>query len=83
MEEVAPADETIDVRNHSHPLSILKAEWILKHLGEGKVLEVLCGNGETKGDLIRIIQKSAVHRVVGIWEEAHSCRILISRLKKG
>jgi TusA-related sulfurtransferase len=82
MEAVAPADERIDVSNNSHPLSILKAQWTLKQLGEGKVLEVLCGDGQTKGDLLRIIQKSPNHKVVGLWEEAGSCRILISRLKK-
>lgn len=83
MEGAAPADETIDVRNNSHPLSILKAQWTLKQLDEGKILEVLCGDEETKEDLLRIIGKSLFHGVIGIWEEPNYCKILISRLKTG
>jgi TusA-related sulfurtransferase len=83
MERMAPADATIDVRNNSHPLSILKTQWSLKQLNEGKILEVLCGDEETKEDLLRIIQKSPHQKVIGIlWEEGNCCRILISRLKK-
>lgn len=83
MERVANADATIDVTNNSPPLSILKAQWTLRQLDEGKILEVLCGDGETKEDLLRIINKSPVHKVIGIWEEGNYCRIFISRLKKG
>lgn len=82
IEGAAPADETIDVRNNSHPLSILKAQWTLKQLVEGKTLEVLCGDEETKEDLLRIIEKSTFQKLLGIWEEGSYCRILISRLKK-
>jgi TusA-related sulfurtransferase len=82
MERAAPADETIDVRNNSNPLSILKAQWTLKQLVDGKTLEVLCGDEETKEDLLRIIEKSTFQKLLGIWEEGSYCRILISRLKK-
>ena len=83
MEGLAPADETIDVRNNSHPLSILKVQWTLKQLVEGKTLEIFCGDGETKEDLLRIIQKSPFKKLLGIWEERGYCRIRISRLKRG
>ena len=83
MESAATADATIDVTNNSPPLSILKAQSVLRHLDEGKTLEVLCGDRETREDLLRIIKKSPVHGVVGIWEEGSCCRMFISRAKKG
>jgi TusA-related sulfurtransferase len=82
MERMVPADATIDVRNNSYPLSILKTQWSLKQLKEGKILEVLCGDEETKEDLLRIIHKSPYQKVISIWEEENWCRIFISRLKK-
>jgi TusA-related sulfurtransferase len=82
MERAVPADETIDVRNNSHPLSILKAQWTLKQLVEGRTLEVLCGDEETREDLLRIIQKSPFQKLLGIREEGGYCRIRIARLKK-
>ena len=80
MESLALPDVTIDVRKNSHPLSILKTQWSLKHLGEGKILEVLCGDEETREDLLRIIQKSSTQKVVGLRKKGRYCRILISRL---
>ena len=80
MEGLALPDVTLDVRNNSHPLSILKTQWSLKHLGEGKILEVLCGDEETREDLLRIIQKSSNQRMVALREEGNFCRILISIL---
>jgi len=82
MGSAVTADETIDVRNNSHPLSILKAQWTLKQLVEGRTLEVLCGDEETKEDLLRIIQKSPFQKLLGIWEEGSYYRIRIARLKK-
>jgi TusA-related sulfurtransferase len=83
MERAATADATIDVTNNIPPLSILKTQWTLRQLDEGKILEVLCGDRETKEDLLHIINKSSLHQVIGIWEAGSNCRILISRLKKG
>ncbi len=77
-----PADQTIDIRNNSHPLSILKAQWSLKQLTEGNTLEVLCADEETKEDLLRIIQKSPFQKLLGIWEEKDYCRIRIFRSRK-
>ena len=83
MERAATADATIDITNNSPPLSILKAQSMLRRLDEGKILEVLCGDRETREDLLRIINKSLVHGVVGIWEEGSCCRMFITRVKKG
>ncbi len=82
MKFAAPADQTIDIRNNPHPLSILKAQWSLKQLTEGKTLEVLCGDEETKEDLLRIIQKSPFQKLQGIWEEREYCGIRILRSKE-
>ncbi len=82
MGSASTPDETIDVRNNSHPLSILKAQWKLKQLVAGKTLEVLCGDEKTKEDLLHIVQKSSFQKLLGIWKEGMYCRIRIARLKK-
>ncbi len=82
METAAPKDQTIDVRNTAHPLSILKTQWSLKQLTEGNTLEVLCGDEETREDLLHIIQKSPFQKILGIREEKDYCRIRIFRSKK-
>ncbi len=79
--ERAAADTKVDVRNNFHPMSILRTQWALKQLAEGETLEVLCKDNRTKEDLLRIISKSPLHKVIGIREEGSYCRIFISRLK--
>jgi TusA-related sulfurtransferase len=76
------SDIKVDVRNNFHPVSILKTQWALRQLAEGKTLEVLCGDNRTKEDLLRIVDKSPHEKLLGIKEEKNYCRILISRLKK-
>jgi TusA-related sulfurtransferase len=83
METATPPDTTIDVRNKLHPVSILKTQWALKQLMEGKTLEVLCNDERTKDDLLRIIHKSPYQKLLGLWKEENYCRILIFRLRKG
>ncbi len=82
MQRVEPADAKIDIRKSAPPLSILKTHWTLRQLDEGQTLEVLCGDRETKEDLLHITNKSAAHKVIGVWEERSYWRILISRPKK-
>lgn len=49
---------TIDVRKLVPPLSLLNVENGLAELAPGEIVEVLCGDDETRSDMMHIIRNS-------------------------
>jgi TusA-related sulfurtransferase len=57
MKNVRP-DITIDVRDLISPISLLTVEKTLTTMSRGQVAEVLCGDRETREDLLDILRNS-------------------------
>jgi len=73
-------DATIDIRDSVSPISLLIVENQLAKMQSGQVLEVLCGDTETKGDLVKIIKNSG-HRCIAVTDEPDYFSLIIE--KKG
>jgi TusA-related sulfurtransferase len=71
-------DATIDVRDSISPISLLMVENRLAKMQSGQFLEVLCGDTETKGDLVRIIKNSG-HRCIAVTDAADHFSLLIEK----
>ena len=76
-----PVDVTIDIRDSISPISLLMVENRLAAMNVGQVLEVLCGDVETRVDLIRIVKNSG-HRCVETGEAADCFRIRIEKRRE-
>jgi TusA-related sulfurtransferase len=73
-------DATIDIRDWISPISLLIVENQLAKMKSGQVLEVLCGDSETKGDLVRIIKNSG-HRCITVTNASDYFSLVIEKRK--
>lgn len=77
MKKVRP-DATLDIRDSIAPVSLLKVENQLAEMQCGQLLEVFCGDKETKTDLLRIA-KNAGHRCKAVSRASNAFLLLIEK----
>ena len=71
-------DATIDIRDSIPPVSLLKVENRLADMQCGQLLEVFCGDQETKTDLLSIA-KNAGHRCRAVSKASSTFLLLIEK----
>ena len=71
-------DMTIDIRGLIVPVSLLKVGNQLADMQAGQVLEVLCNDGDTRTDLVRIVENSA-NQCLSVRQVSNLFQILIRK----
>jgi TusA-related sulfurtransferase len=72
------ADASIDIRDSIIPIGLLMVENRLGAMRRGQVLQVLCMDKETKGDLVRIVRNSG-HLCIKVENVADHFQLLIKK----